>query len=509
MGNSIVNDLHLRRLAGLVLVVWFAFSVSTTEMLQAQVVAGLAGNSKPAPDFETIEMEISPSAEPIPAFKYRLSILPHETIVGNAATHYLRSFGERSLDSPLKAAEKKFGMEEFYSWVSDETPIEKLPLEKVREASALFDFYVKNHIDRASRCRECDWGLGEIDHKGEQVFGFLLPSVQQTRSISRVLRLQTRLAVLDKRYDDAIDLLRMNYQLGQDLAKINNLVCELVGVAHIGLANLSMMDLIGAEGAPNMYWALSELPSPIIELRDTLRLESQVGIRIFQQLKDVETAAHSEDEWNDMAKQASADFQLTIATMFTNRSDEHDPELAKFATTAFGLMAYRPAKQRLVDGGFTADEVNKMPVGQVLLIDAAREYQKYSSQMEKVLYLPFREARAHGERVEDGLGQERLNNPGQMLAGAMLPATMQVLAAKFRVQRDIEALKVIEAIRMHAAGTGKLPNSLDAIKVVPVPENPMSGEPFDYRLEGEKGVLELPKSDGVWRTKRYVLTLRK
>ena len=41
---------------------------------------------------------------------------------------------------------------------------------------------------------------------------------------------------------------------------------------------------------------------------------------------------------------------------------------------------------------------------------------------------------------------------------------------------------------MHAAANGgKLPATLADVTVVPVPLDPVTGKPFDYRLEGDDG----------------------
>ena len=49
---------------------------------------------------------------------------------------------------------------------------------------------------------------------------------------------------------------------------------------------------------------------------------------------------------------------------------------------------------------------------------------------------------------------------------------------------------VVEALRMHAAQTGKLAQSLEEIKVVPVPLNPVTGKAFSYKVEGNHALLE-------------------
>ena len=65
------------------------------------------------------------------------------------------------------------------------------------------------------------------------------------------------------------------------------------------------------------------------------------------------------------------------------------------------------------------------------------------------------------------------------------------LFAFARTDRQLAALRCIEALRLYAAGhDGKLPPTLDDIKEVPIPSNPVTGKPFSYRLEGRTAVLE-------------------
>ena len=90
----------------------------------------------------------------------------------------------------------------------------------------------------------------------------------------------------------------------------------------------------------------------------------------------------------------------------------------------------------------------------------------------------------------------------------ILPAVQQVTNAQVRTQRDIDVLRVIEALRMHAADAGAFPKSLDEITAVLVPKNPATGKPFEYRLDGETAILELPRSDGITYSKRFMITLR-
>jgi hypothetical protein len=95
-----------------------------------------------------------------------------------------------------------------------------------------------------------------------------------------------------------------------------------------------------------------------------------------------------------------------------------------------------------------------------------------------------------------GGGKEREVLP---IARLLLPAMHAVRNAQVRLERDVAALRVIEALRMYAAEhDGRLPQTLEDIETVPVPTNPATGKAFAYRLDGKTGILELPPSDGTF-----------
>ena len=73
---------------------------------------------------------------------------------------------------------------------------------------------------------------------------------------------------------------------------------------------------------------------------------------------------------------------------------------------------------------------------------------------------------------------------------SMTPAIQSVMTSRLRIDRHVAALRVIEALRLHAAAhDGKLPESLDQITEVPVPKDPATGEPFIYRAADDAAIL--------------------
>ena len=137
--------------------------------------------------------------------------------------------------------------------------------------------------------RNCDWALDMESLRGPNVIAVLLPEFQESRELARMLSLQSRLAIAERRYDDAIETMRMNYRLGHDVATGPLLVCGLIGIAIDGIANLTATELIAAPDSPNMYWALTELPQPMIDLRPAARFEMDFGPRMFPFINHAET----------------------------------------------------------------------------------------------------------------------------------------------------------------------------------------------------------------------------
>lgn len=448
-----------------------------------------------------IEMTVSPAAQPNPTFANRLTYLPRETDAGNAATLYMHSLGENLLRSKWKQLEQQFG-DEVYDWSGYEDPPNEAGLVNLKQASAKFDEYIAMHIERASKRRQCDWGLGLEDLTGPMVYGVHLNGLQETRSISRALALQTKLAILESRFDDAIHLMRMNYRLGENVGNVEMLVGSLIAIAEVGITNRSMINFIAAPDSPNMYWALSELPSPMVDVRGAIRMECGALSRIFPEIASAETADHSVEEWSRIVQEMPRT-QMSLTQM-------EEPAVMNLIPAAIGVMTYAPAKERLLKAGYDAKRLEEMAVGQVLLIDANLEQRKISERVEREAYLPFWVS--NGDEAEEFMKSQEsgaFNSFGKALSLMILPAIQQVRQADMRVQRDIDALRLIEALRMHASETGSFPASLDEIKAVPIPDNPATGKPFQYQLEGQTAVIELPRSDGIVYSKRFRVSLRK
>ncbi|HEX5269924.1 MAG TPA: hypothetical protein VFW33_05535, partial [Gemmataceae bacterium] len=89
-----------------------------------------------------------------------------------------------------------------------------------------------------------------------------------------------------------------------------------------------------------------------------------------------------------------------------------------------------------------------------------------------------------------------------------------VYGAAARLDRRIAALRCVEALRLYAAAhDGKLPVALADVKEVPIPDDPMTGKPFAYKVDGDTATITAGPPPGdptpAQNTLIYELTLRK
>jgi len=175
-------------------------------------------------------------------------------------------------------------------------PLEQLPRQEVRAAMQKYA-QVTAALREATARRYCDWDWDLHNVKGPQIYAFLLPEIQKCRAVSRMLTIQTRLALAEKRFDDAVKYLQMTYRMGHDVATPHILICGLVGIAITGQSNQGVLEWIARDKSPNLYWALAELPRPTVDLRVATRFELSIGPRLFPALRDAEITRRTPQQW--------------------------------------------------------------------------------------------------------------------------------------------------------------------------------------------------------------------
>ena len=119
------------------------------------------------------------------------------------------------------------------------------------------------------------------------------------------------------------------------------------------------------------------------------------------------------------------------------------------------------------------------------------QYQVLQDQAFKAIYLPYPEAVQVIHAVAQSINQAK-EGPLAMFC-SLHPPIQSALAAETRLNRRIEALRVIESIRFHASThEGKLPESLSELTELPISDDPATCKPFEYHLKNETARLSGP-----------------
>ncbi|MHC4176346.1 MAG: hypothetical protein ACYSWU_02500 [Planctomycetota bacterium] len=473
----------MKRLPANLVLLWVVLAPS---LAAAQVAALRPANDPKASDEDQpplVKLVLHPAAEPRPALKYLLLPPLIDQRPGNAAVLYGKvTAGQRQF----------FGDEELWEkivkWL--DTPLEELPKEVDR--GALHGPPVK-FLERAARCEYVDW---QLPIREKVFYEILLPEVQQTRDFGRLLAAKARLHVAEGEFDEAVHTLQTGYALGRHVGQGQTIINGLIGMVIAKTMSKQVEAFVQQPDAPNLYWALTHLPDPVIDMRPGLGTEWAMLYFSYPELRDLEGKDYSPEQWRErLNKLAETIFSLDGGV---------PPVGIDVVTTALALKGYPLARQGLIEQGYRRDQVEAMPVPKVILLYTMQTYEELRDDLFKWFAVPYYEAREGMDKAEGNL-RDGLRREVVPLASILLPALHAAHRADANSRRNIAVLRVIEAIRLYgAAHDGKLPNQLSDITDVPVPIDPTTGKPFVYQRNGSKAVLESPgdRRDGL----RYEIT---
>lgn len=425
-------------------------------------------------EVKAVKITLHPAPEPRPALRYRLLPAMPDFVKGNAAVWYGKVTAEQM---------NLFGNDELWLRIDrwGRAPLEELRRDKVLDQLRFNPVYY--HLERGARCETCDWQLpiGEGDF-----YSMLLPDIQQTRAFARFLAAKARAEIAEGKYDEAIHTLEIGYALGRHAAAGETMVNALVGMAICNMMSRQVQDLLQEPGAPNLYWALTRLPRPLIDLDRAAQAELNAVRWSFPEIQDAEYSTQDAEYWRHALL---AFWQKFVPFMHGDAlwMDESPEALA-----AVCLRGYPMAKRDLIEQGMSPERVEAMPVGQVMAIQTMRTYNHLQDDIFKWYYVPYWVADEESGKAEQRMSKYfREGREVIPLASMLLPAVSAARSAGARTDREIAVLRILEALRLYtAAHGGELPQTLDDVTEVPIPDDPVSGKPFGYRRRGEMAVLE-------------------
>jgi hypothetical protein len=423
-----------------------------------------------------------------------------EQRTGNAADHYNRAtqiLKDKVGSLPVEA----------HAWL--DLPADRLPKDELRALLKKAEAALAE-VEAGSRCESCDWGMTARLRK--DAIGALLPELQTAREFGTLLQLRLRLELAEGRTDRALATTRTNLALARHVGESPTLIGMLVAAALAGLSLDGLERLEQAPDAPNLYWALTDLPQPFIDMRKPLQGERLCCYSLFPGLAEVAL--------DPQAGPLSREQLRTMTEKYIGFgiSDNHFPN--RWALGFYILRKHEAAKRALIAAGRPRAKVEAMPPLQVALLHAMGEYDRHLDGIIKWQSFSYPQA-FEGMQKEDralrNLRAEAIDPRSDAaalpIAPLLLPAVSKVFKARVRVDRRIAGLRAVEAVRAYAAGhDGKLPATLADVKEVPVPLDPATGKPFRYAVKDGVATLsaaDLPEDPPGSNKVHFELTMQK
>lgn len=349
-------------------------------------------------------------------------------------------------------------------------------------------------VDRAARLDKPDWQiLLKVKTDG---ISLLLPDLQKMRELAGALQGRFREEIAQQRYDDAIVTAKTLFALSRHVGEHPTLIGDLVGIAIAMIGVAPLEEMLEQPGCPNLYWALTDLPYPLISLEGGLAGERVLIHSEFRDLSETKPMTAEQikkviDHIDYIRKFEADRVKVTTRQWIAVRAKD-EKKLAA-------------AKARLVESGLDAAKLDTFPADQIILLDEVREFAVRRDEATKFLKLPTPE-------YEKWSPKEALAKEPALLE-LFLFSARKVRLAQGRLEQRFALLRHVEAIRMYAAEhDGKLPEKLDDIQL-PLPTDPFTGKPFRYSLEKGTAHIRGTPPAGYERIAAYNLhyeiTLRK
>jgi hypothetical protein len=414
-----------------------------TFILSIAMVAVLPG-VRGAPTETLIRLNVQPMAAPKPALRYLLLPELKEMTPGNPVEGYFKCL----LDQDFSAEKEILGKA------------------ALRQA------------DLAARMDKPDWQirLTKTDEIG-------LSGSGATRLIVLAKGLQNRCRseIAQRRFDDALVTAKTMFAMSRHLSEHPSLLGNLVGIAIAQLALGPLQEMLEQPGCPNLYWALTNLPSPLVSLdrgMEGMRAEFQ------SELRDLDDAAPMTPA---QLKKLITHIEKLRASRQTPSQEKTQAWLEARIKDPVFLIA---ARSRLVEYGILEERLLKFPAEQLLLLDEKREYEVRRDEFMKLMTLPIWQFQEQAARID------QTKDEPFFAYGVLVSSILKYRRDQGVHEQRFALLRHVEALRMYAAEhKGLLPEKLSDI-TLPLPVDRFTGKPFRYSREGATAHLRGNQSPG-------------
>jgi hypothetical protein len=303
----------------------------------------------------------------------------------------------------------------------------------------------------------------------------------------------------ENRTDDAVKILGQLIAMGPHLCQEPFLVSNLVGAACVNIGLDKAYYLSEHPSAPNLYWAIAQLPKPLIQIEQSLAFEREFLFEQVKALREVDTIPKPDGYWSEFIDRFTAAIQ-GIGTPFDRMES-----IGKAGITLAIGSNVPIAREYLVEvEGMSNDALDKLPNAQIFFLAIRRFYERYRDEEFKYSFLP-ENARNKAKATSTGIAElSQRYGLITLPTSVFLPAVQAAQGASLRTQQQLAMWQTIEAIRHHlATHDNRLPATLDELEL-PAPSDPLTNGPFEYAIHAAGATLKGAENPGL----QYQLELR-
>ncbi len=445
---------------------------------QDEAQAAAAKAPEPVPKV----IKLHPAGEPDPALRYRFwpaidqrrQISPHPFLsrANLLATQALAQ--DRSNEFP-----------EFYDKVGN-FPLDQVANEETRQFLQRYGTTALDQLSEIDRLMDTTYDLQLENRSLTEMFDLLLPEVQESRQLARLLQVRIRVAIAEKRWDDAVDDLRVGFRLAEivgDSAPL--LINKLTGFAIAGMMLGVVEEAIQQPECPNLYWALAAIPSQrVFDLSDALEFEIGNIARILRVQNLNRPGSFSTEMARDQLVSVVQQIIKYAGSMGGNRGsdrgDDNDDAIARLLAGMYIVAMAEPSGELLIESKDWSAHAADLSAAQVVLLATQLRLLRTRDDWTKWNLLPT-DLNINTEEKFNLKHQDlRAADVVTVLTGLLMPALNTARTASRRGIQQQHLWMTLEALRMHAAQSGELPISLDTLQPVPALPDAIAQKPFDY-----------------------------
>ena len=422
---------------------------------------------------------ISPAAEPQSALRYQFWPPLHVQKQTNAMPFFSRAV-LMSTTTRLRNRDVELTPERYDRWFeSDWKP------EHGEEIDEFLSHYSDSlaELERATDCMLIDYPIVDASQSLEEIYALLLPEVQESRTLARLLRLRAKLEMHSGRWEDFTRTMQTMFRLSEMSGRAGNLlISRLVGMMIAGITLEAIEEASSIENCPNFYWALAALPEGLLDTRGAIDQEVQVIPNLAPGLAKNPDAPIGEVAARAKLREIIRSYS-ELRSMSFRKSDSETPSMSLLKAGLIVIATAEQSREYLRRETRWGDRVDELSDSECVLRAFAIEVDRNASNILKWTWLPESIRLQNSSRSEDEMRRisEKEFNPAAIVMNLILPATDAACRAEYRFKQSIARNATIQAIRDFAAQHDRLPESFDELTLPAWPDT-FSNEPFGYEL---------------------------